>query len=355
MQSVVYHKEPEKTELLEQAPITWVMENLPGGIITINQEEIITVFICPAFKELGCTSANMVGKHISAFHERFGTSTVGSPLLESLHKGVKSRRISHRLGRYFEALNQPLYNDRGQIQGAACLYIDVTERVLQEQELKRLERAQMVGQLAASLSHEIRNPLTVVRGHLQFLSTTEERDKLCEQYELMIEQLDRVNTMLQDFLSLAKDRLREPTLVSLTTIVTRLQPMLESEAYLAGIRLQIDAEETPEFLVCPDDIQQLLLNLYRNALEATPVGGSVLVKVGLEGEQAYLKVSDTGCGMTPELLAKVGTPFMTTKPNGTGLGMVQCMNIAKSYGAKLAIKSQPRQGTCVTVSFPISN
>lgn len=354
LQSVYYSDiKLHKTWPDEQAQITWVMENIPGGIIVINKEETITFFNCPAFRELGCTPANMLGNHISAFHQRFGTPTVGSPLLEALHKGIKSRRVSHRLGRYFEAVNQPLYNEQEEILGAACLFIDVTERVLQQRELERLEKAQIVGQLAASLTHEIRNPLAVVRGHLQFLSTIEERADRCQQYELMIEQLDRVNTMLQDFLDLAKERLKQPTLDSLTAIVNRVRPMLESEAFLAGINLQIELEDTPEFLMCPDDIHQLLLNLYRNAIEATEAGGTIRVQVGLtEEKEPYLAVSDTGCGMTPEMVAKVGTPFTTTKPNGTGLGLVQCKHIAESYGAKLSIRSQPRQGTHVTIRFP---
>lgn len=339
---------------MEQAQITWVMENIPGGLIAIDSQEIITFFSCPAFKELGCTPANMLGNHISAFHQRFGTPTETSPLLDALHKGIESRRVSHRLGRYFEAVNNPLYSEQGEVQGAVCLFIDVTERVLQERELKSLEKAQMVGQLAASLSHEIRNPLAVVRGHLQFLGTTEERAALRGQYEMMIEQLDRVNTMLQDFLELAKERLKQSAPDSLSAIVARIQPMLESEAYLAGVTLSIELEDTPEFLMCPDDIHQLLLNLYRNALEATPMGGAVAIKVGLSAEhQPYFEIRDTGCGMNPAMLAKVGTPFMTTKPHGTGLGLLQCLNIAKSYGADLSFQSQPRQGTCVTVCFPV--
>lgn len=357
MQSVLHSIGMPKRHLslqMEQAQITWVMENVPGGLIAIDDKEIITFFSCPAFKELGCTPSNMLGKHISAFHQRFGAPTETSPLLEALHKGIESRRVSHRLGRYFEAVNNPLLDEQGEIQGAVCLFIDVTERVLQDRELKRLENAQMVGQLAASLSHEIRNPLAVVRGHLQFLGATEEQAALRGQYEMMIEQLDRVNIMLQDFLDLAKERLKQSAPDSLSTIIARIRPMLESEAYLAGVTLTIELEETPEFLLCADDIQQLLLNLYRNALEATPAGGEVSIKVGLSSQQQhYLKISDTGCGMTPEMLAKVGTPFMTTKPHGTGLGLLQCVNIAKSYDADFSIQSQPQQGTCVTVCFPV--
>ena len=339
--------------LMGQAQITWLMENIPGGLIAIDNQETITFFSCPAFKELGCTPANMLGNHISEFHQRFGLQGDASPLLEALHKGTKSRRVSQRLGRYFEAVNTPLVSEQGQIQGAVCFFNDVTERILQERELKRLERAQLVGQLAASLSHEIRNPLAVVRGHLQFLGETEEQEALRGQCELMIEQLDRVNVMLQGFLDLAKERLKQSTSDSLSAIVASLRPMLESEAYLTGVKLRLELSDTPVFQMCPDDIQQLLLNLYRNALEATPTGGEVRIEVGLtKMHKPYLQVRDTGCGMTPEMLARIGTPFMTTKQHGTGLGLHQCLNIAKSYDAELSIQSKPQQGTSVTVCFP---
>lgn len=359
MQSVLRSNDRQQQHLslqMKQAQIAWVMENIPGGLIAIDNQETITFFSCPAFKGLGCTPATMLGHHISVFHQRFGAPSETSPLLDALHKGTESRRVSHRLGRYFEAVNNPLVDEQGEIQGAVCLFIDVTERVLQDRELKRLEKAQMVGQLAASLSHEIRNPLAIVRGHLQFLSTTEEQAALRGQYEMMVEQLDRVNTMLQDFLDLAKERLKQSAPHSLSAIVARIRPMLESEAYLAGVTLSIELEETPEFLLCPDDIHQLLLNLYRNALEATPPGGTVSMRVGLSAaQQPYFEVCDTGCGMAPEMLAKIGTPFMTTKSHGTGLGLLQCVNICKSYTADFSIRSQPRQGTCVTVCFPATD
>lgn len=219
--------------------------------------------------------------------------------------------------------------------------------------LEQLEKAQMVGQLAASLSHEIRNPLAIVRGHLQFLGTTEEQAAKKAQYELMIEQLDRVNTLLHDFLGVAKANLKQPQLVSLSSIISRLQPMLVSEAYQAGINLKIVLEEVPKLLLHSDDIQQMLLNLYRNALEATHQGDTVTIRVSQTGNrESYLEISDTGCGMTPAVLAKLGTPFMTTKPDGTGLGLLRCFNIAESYQAHLSFTSEPGQGTRVIVRFP---
>ena len=219
--------------------------------------------------------------------------------------------------------------------------------------LEQLEKAQMVGQLAASLSHEIRNPLAIVRGHLQFLGTTEEQAAKKAQYELMIEQLDRVNTLLRDFLGVAKANLKQSQSIALSSIISRLQPLLASEAYLAGVNLKIVMEEVPKLLLHSDDIQQMLLNLYRNALEATRPGGTVTIRVSQTGNrEPYLEISDTGCGMTPAVLAKLGTPFMTTKPDGTGLGLLQCFNIAESYQAHLFFASEPGQGTRVIVRFP---
>ncbi|NLY53924.1 MAG: PAS domain-containing protein [Firmicutes bacterium] len=338
---------------LEESYVNWVMHNIFGGFIVIDRNENIIILNCPAFDELGCEPDSLLGQHISAFYRFPNAPAHDSPLLEALHNGSASRRVSYRLGRYFEAFNSPLTGPRGEVLGAVCLFVDVTHRVEQERELKSLEKAQRVGQLAASLTHEIRNPLALVKGYLQLLQADEQQEPFREQFALMIEQLERVNNMLQDFLGKAKEGSEPKVPASLTALVRRLQPMLESEAQLAGVSLQLELEAVPSFSLNANEIQQLLLNLYRNALEATPAGGQVTIATGTTpANQPYLRVVDSGCGMSAELLQAVYAPFVTTKPQGTGLGLPHCLNIARSYGAELAIDSTPNQGTLVQVTFP---
>lgn len=336
----------------ESQKIGWIVRHIPGGLLTINDREEILLAVCPAFEDLGIAMADLVGQTIEAFHQRIGVLREGSPLLEALHHGVKSRRISRIADHYFEAVNTPMINDEGIIDGAVCLFVDVTERVRQEMEMKRLEKLRLVGQMAASLSHEIRNPLTVIRGFLQLYAQKPSHQPAKDQFDLLLGEIDRVSEIVQEFLSLARDRGGDMHQQSLAEVVGQVAPLLASEAAINGVQLQLDLQETGTVRICESDIKQLLLNLYRNAVEACEPGGMVLLATGLdELGRPYLRVQDDGCGIPHQVLEQLGTPFVSTKQNGTGLGLPLCFSVAQAHGAELSFHAGPQGGTTVTLLF----
>ena len=350
---ITAYREKEHELKKETDKIFWIVRHIPGGLLTIDRNETITLAACPAFEQLGLPMRDLVGKPVGAFHDLLGISRTSSPLIDALRRGVKSRRISLVRDRYFEAVNTPMINDAGELNGAVCLFVDVTERVRQEQETKRLERLSLVGQMAASLSHEVRNPLTVIRGFLQLHAKRSVHEDSRVQFDLLIAEIDRVSQIVQEFLSLSHGGGGEWYQLSLAQLVGQLSPLLSSEAAIHGITLRLDLMDTPDLLLNCSDIKQLLLNLYRNAVEACDGLGSVQVATGVDSQgRPYLRVQDDGCGMPSEVLQRLGTPFNSTKENGTGLGLPLCLSVAEEHGAELFFKPCAERGTVATVLFP---
>jgi len=231
---------------------------------------------------------------------------------------------------------------------------DITERKQMEIEMKRLDRLNMVGEMAASIGHEIRNPMTAVRGYLQILKENEHRQQELDYFELMIEELDRANLIITEFLSLAKNKMLELNPGSINAIISKLWPLIQAKTMSRDQYIKMDLGELPDFMLDKKEIPQLILNLINNSLEAMPPGGEVTVRTYLEGVNVVLMVQDQGHGIDPDLLDKLGTPFFSTKEQGTGLGLAVCYRIAARHKAKIDIDTSS-SGTTFFVRFPIPN
>ncbi len=348
-------KERERRVAREAGRIDWIIKHIPGGLITIDDREIITMFNCPAFEPFGILAKDVEGKHLSEWHGKVNVQRTESPLLAALHHGKKQRMTLKIRDHYYDGINTPMIRDDGTIDGAVCLFVDATDRVKQEIELKRLDNLHMVGQIAASLGHEIRNPLTTIRGFLQ-MAERRKGQMQPSHFSMMIEEIDRINDILAEFLQLAKDRSVEKSPYALHTVIKQIMPLLESESSLAGIELRKELHPVPELLLNSGDIKQMILNLHRNAVDACDGQGTVTICTGLDAEhRPFLRVTDTGCGIATDLLSRVGTPFLSTKDNGTGLGLSVCYSIANAHKAKIEIESAVGRGTVVTVTFPSSH
>lgn len=228
---------------------------------------------------------------------------------------------------------------------------DITRLRQMEKEMFRLERLNLVGEMAAGIGHEIRNPMTTVRGFLQMLRGKEECAKYKGYYDLMIEELDRSNSIITEYLSLAKNKSIELQGQNLTAVVRAIFPLIQADAMHGDKNVSVELEEDlPDILLDQKEIRQLILNLVRNGLEAMSTGGNLTIKTFKDGEEAVLSVKDQGGGIAPPVLENIGTPFFTTKDNGTGLGLAVCYSIAARHGAKIEIETGPT-GTNFSVRF----
>jgi len=236
-------------------------------------------------------------------------------------------------------------------EGLTVFFRDITELKRQQQELGRLERLNLIGQLAAGISHEIRNPLTTVKGFLQFFGAKPQYANDNEYMDLMISEIDRANTIITDFLSLAKANSDDIIPQNINEVINRVLPMLQADAYNNNKEVIVDLKILPNIMINQNEIKQLILNLVRNGLDATAENGCVIISTYLKEDKVVLAIKDQGNGIPQEIQDKMGTPFFTTKDSGTGLGLAISMGIAQRHGAVFEFKTGTH-GTIFHTIFP---
>ena len=244
----------------------------------------------------------------------------------------------------------PLYDENGQIVALEGIIRDITMRKNMEQMTAMIDRMNMVGNMAATVAHEIRNPMTTVHGYLQVMQTREKYRDDKDKFELMIAELDRANTIIREYLSLSRERVPNFKTCSLNNIIETLFPLIQADAISSKVNVHLDLGNIPELLLDENEIRQLLLNCVRNGIEAMPQGGNVIVRTILNDSNIILSISDQGTGIPPHLLEKLGTPFITTKDSGTGLGLPLCYQIAKRHNATIKFDTG-EEGTTVFICF----
>lgn len=228
--------------------------------------------------------------------------------------------------------------------------IDITERKKLEKEMARLDRLYLIGEMAAGIAHEIRNPMTVVRGYLQLLQNKEGTQLYQKQFNLMIQELDRANAIITEYLSLAKNKAACMKEQNLNNILFSMLPLIQSEANKASKAIRVETGCIPDLLLDDKEIAQVILNLTKNGLEAMANEGVLILKTYQDGEAVVLSVQDQGTGIPPGILDRIGTPFFTTKDGGTGLGLAVCYSIASRHNAAIRIETGSA-GTTFFVNF----
>ena len=222
-------------------------------------------------------------------------------------------------------------------EGLSVYYHDISERRMFEKEMARLDRLNLVGQMAAGIGHEVRNPMTTVRGFLQLLGDKEEFIQFKSYFELMIDELDRANSIITEFLSLAKNKTVDLKPLSLNSLIENLYPLIQADAMVCDKEINLQLQDTKVLYLDEKEIRQLILNLVRNGMEAMSGSGTLTIRTFMDAEAVVLAVQDEGSGIKAESLEKVGTPFFTTKENGTGLGLATCYSITARHNAEIHI------------------
>lgn len=220
------------------------------------------------------------------------------------------------------------------------------------EKVQKYERINLIDKMAATVAHEVRNPLTTIKGFLQLLKNKQHDRENVEYFNIMISEIDRANSMIAEFLSMSRSKATAMRWGNITKVITSLLPLIDADATFKNMRLSTDFSDVPEILLDEQEINQLVLNLARNGIEAMTEGGCLTLKIYQDDDEVILLVADEGPGIKQEILNKLGTPFFTTKETGTGLGLVVCNSIAERHNAKLQIKSGVK-GSTFEVHFKI--
>lgn len=239
------------------------------------------------------------------------------------------------------------YNQRGHLQKVRSL----------EQEINRKERLSELGNMAATVAHEIRNPLNSVSMGLQRLKAeftpTGDSEEYAHFLNLMQDEVRRLNSTVEQFLSLARPLKLNQEQIRIDEFLDEITTLLAADAHASKVDIELKvAPNLPPLRADRNYFKQLLLNLMLNAVQAMPGGGKLSVQAVAEKEFLRLNIRDQGIGIEAENLSKIFEPYFTTKTNGSGLGLAIARRIAEAHGGKIAVESWPGQGSCFRVSLP---
>jgi len=242
--------------------------------------------------------------------------------------------------------------------GAFLLLWDITHRMALEEQIRRSDRLKTIGQIAAGTAHEIRNPLTAIKGFMQLLNKSlseRELEKEQEYVGIVLSELERVNDLVSEFLLLSKPKEVKRKLVRVGDVLQEILPMIRNEALLHNVTVLYYPKAWLLPIVADKELlKQVFLNLGKNAIEAMVGGGTLIIRVFSHPEdptRIAVEFKDTGPGIPPEALDKVFEPFFTTKQQGTGLGLSVCQRIVDDLGGSIEVESDGN-GTRFTVWLP---
>jgi hypothetical protein len=329
--------------------INKILEGISDGFYLLDRNWQFEFINNKTKKIISAENTELLGKAVWEVFPQLKNSLTYNKMMEAVetNESVKWEAEGFTIsGQFFKYRAYPLK------EGLAVFFRDITELRRQKQELNRLERLNLIGQLAAGISHEIRNPMTTIKGFLQIFSSKSKYQEDKGIIELMISEVDRANGIITDFLSLAKANLDNDKPQNLNVIIKKLLPMLQADAYNNDKEVVIDLNAVPDILINENEIKQLLLNLVRNGLEATPKQDSVIISTYQEEDKVVLAVKDHGTGIPEEIKDKIGTPFFTTKETGTGLGLAISIGIAQRHKANFQFETG-KNGTVFYTIFRI--
>ncbi|MDL2280944.1 PAS domain-containing protein [Selenomonadales bacterium OttesenSCG-928-I06] len=254
---------------------------------------------------------------------------------------------------WVEQLSIPIFSKDNILTGFYGIVRKVTNKEVFLKNISNIDRLSLIGQMASSVAHEIRNPVTTVRGYLQVFAAKNEFIQYKDQFSLLINELDRACQIITEYLSLNNSEISTYKSCQLNSIIESMAPLLQAYAISIGKSIEIKLTDIPETLLDENQIRQLILNIVRNGLESMTSSSdrfSVNISTYLENEKIVLKIQDQGTGIPKHILDNLGKPFLTTKKHGTGLGLAVCYKIVHSHNANIEITSN-QEGTLVSIKF----
>ena len=344
-----------------QAFTSLLIAKLPVGVIATDTTGRITTWNRTLAQLTGLDLADTVGRRpqeilpeqLAAFFppgEQAADRPQGSTTEYAVRLVVGGRRC--------ELLCHPLTITDSQrlYMGKVLLVSDVTEIKSLEQRMRENERLAAMGRMAGGVAHEVRNPLSSIKGLAlllknKFAAGSEEQDTA----DLLIQETERMNRTITEMLSFTRPAALHLGRVDLTQLVRRSLELIKAEAVENGVATFLDEqEELLPVLGDADRLQQVVMNVLLNGLQATEQGGTLSVTLanGVDGQSVEARIRDTGAGIAPDLMAQVFFPYFTTKPKGTGIGLAISQKIIAEHGGAIELESEPGMGTTVTIQLP---
>ncbi|MFD0590545.1 PAS domain S-box protein [Paenibacillus sp. GCM10027627] len=320
--------------------------DLEGKVIQVNR----------AFEQLfGYEEADVLGMRFPTIpdtHRMEKRQMIGLLLAGKQLPAQETVRVT-RLGEIIpvSVTVSPIRDSDGTIRAFASICRDMRSRNRMEELLRRSEKLTTVGQLAAGVAHEIRNPLTTLRGFLQLQMQSKSLN--LSHVGLMLSELDRINLIVGEFLILAKPQATKFVTKDVRDVLHDVLRFLDSEAHLHNIVFHTVITEEECLISCEENqLKQVFINLLKNAIEAMPSGGPIHISIHRKKTGIAISITDEGVGIPENMISKIGDPFFTGKETGTGLGIMVSQRIINTHQGTLDIQSQENVGTSVKLTLP---
>lgn len=334
-----------------------VVEDMPIGLLTIDTDGRIASFNQRAESLLRPSAGGLIGKK--------ATDALPPQIWSSADEAESGKRVIEREiecpvqdGKVvpLDVSVSRLEGDDGSFWGHIILFRDLTEVQNLKREVETSRRLASLGRIAAGIAHEIRNPLSSIKGFATYFKERyrdNPEDKTTA--EIMVQEVDRLNRVISQLLEFARPINVEKKPSSLQSLIQHSLKTIERQAEAKGIRIITSlAPDIKEVSLDPDRINQVLLNLYLNAIEAMEKGGTLSVDLSRAGisKGVRISVSDTGVGISKENLDHIFDPYFTTRPSGTGLGLAIVHKIIESHQGEVTVESEEGKGTEVAILLP---
>ncbi|OYD06305.1 ATP-binding protein [Paludifilum halophilum] len=353
---------PKYLSLLQQYAETLITDiNL--GILVLDEWGNIVEINKAACRLFGVIRKRVLNRKLIDLFERIRQDEKVPLLAERVHGGDYFRNFSTSWvvgDRRYQVLVdfQPLQDGLGGTVGTYLVIKDVTQLHSLEMQIRRTDRLAMIGQIAAGTAHEIRNPLTSIRGFLQVMKhSLKEKGEMKEQgyTEIMLREIDRINALVSEFLLLSKPRSVRMHPIRVEEVLGELLPIIENEAILHNteVRYRKEGDSFPRVVADAELLKQVFLNLCKNGIEAMGDGGLLTIRQTFLHEEGVLavEIQDRGPGIPDDVLKRIFDPFFTTKENGTGLGLSVCQRIVHDIGGNIRVSTKDL-GAAFSVLLP---
>lgn len=338
-----------------------LVDMVPDAILVVDRDRRIRFWNRGAAEMFGYTREEAAGAYYDLLLPQDLKDDEELEALErrTREQGLLRNHLTRRVGkdgreRLVSLSRSALLDARGGVVGWVAILRDVTEQVRVERELARARSLAMIGELAASVAHEIKNPLAGIHGATQILlQETKRNDQRREILERVASEIRRVDATVRDLLRFSKPESPRAELRDLREYVVSLARALHEDPRFAKVQFSFWGEAA---LVVPHDerlAQQVFQNLFENACDAMDGQGEIAVTFQREAEHALVEVRDSGPGIADAIAPRVFDPFFTTKPRGTGLGLAICRKNVEAHGGTIAVSNAKRGGARFTLRLPL--
>lgn len=355
----LYNRLSDMYKMVEESETKYrlIAENTSDLIMVMDREHSLSYFSPSHEIVLGFQSNELEKMKLCSFiHPK--DVNLFRDTIESMFNNPESKsfefRLRHKEGHWieFESRCMPVKGENKTIEYIVIISRDISERKKAEEILLQSEKLSIVGELAAGVAHEIRNPLTTIKGFMQLYKWENGSDEI---NDLLLSELNRIETITSEMLSLGKPQAVQHHRTDLIELVENTLELLSPQAHLNDIQFNLSVKEPAVFITCErNQLKQVFLNILKNAMEAMSDGGNIDIDLFTsEDQECILSFKDEGSGIPEEILPRLGEPFYTLKEKGTGLGLMICNKIIKQHNGTITYHSKPQEGTTVEIRLPL--